>query len=145
MNKELWQKLEQLRHLPSCGHEELANFFEKEGIRFTTRDLTTWGPFWSARFSRFGETVHFPGWLADVFCVLAKEGSPKTICDPWAGIGFLVGALREACQPAKSLAFTQNHAEHELGKILVPEVGWQLGEPMWLLAFCQWVQGHIIR
>ena len=133
MNKELWQKFDQLRSLPFSGHEGLADYFQKEGIRFATKDLATWGQFFSARFGRSGEAVHVPEWLAGVFCTLAKEASPKTICDPWAGVGFLIEALREACQPEQALAFTQNHAQHELGKVLVPEVVWQLGEPLHLL------------
>jgi hypothetical protein len=133
MNKELWQKFDKLRGLPISGHEGLADYFQKEGIRFATKDLATWGQFFSARFGRSGGTVHVPGWLAGVFCDLAKEVSPKAICDPWAGAGFLLEALREACRPERALAFTQNQVEHELGKVLVPEVGWQLGEPLRLL------------
>lgn len=133
MNKELWQKFDQLRSLPFSGHEGLADFFRKEGIRFASKDLATWGQFLFARFGRSGGEVHVPEWLAGVLCALAKEASPKIICDPWAGVGFLIEALREACQPERALAFTQNQAAFELGKVLVPEVGWQLGEPLHLL------------
>lgn len=133
MNKELWQKFDQLRSLPFSGHEGLADYFQKEGVRFATKDFATWGQFFSARFGRAGGEAHVPEWLAGVFCALAKETSPKTICDPWAGAGFLVEALREACQPVQALAFTRNQAQFELGKVLVPEVNWQLGEPLLLL------------
>lgn len=133
MNKELWQKLDRLRSLPFSGHEGIADYFQKEGIRFATKDLATWGQFLSARFGRSAGAIHVPEWLAEVFCTLAKEVSPKTICDPWAGAGFLVEALREACQPVQAFAFTKSQAEFEFGKVLVPEVNWQLGEPLLLL------------
>ncbi len=133
MNKELWQKFEQLHNLPFSGHEGLADYFRKEGIRFAAKDFNTWRHFLSARFGRAGGEVDVPEWLAGVFCDLAKETSPKTICDPWAGAGFLVEALREACSPEQSLAFTQNQASFDLGTVLVPEVAWQLGEPLHLL------------
>ena len=133
MNKELWTKLDLLRDSLFGGHEGLADYFQKEGIRFAAQDLATWAQFISARFGRSGGEVHVPEWLAGVFCALAKEASPKTICDPWAGLGFLIGALREACLPEQALAFTQNHAGLELGQVLVPEVGWQHGEPLCLL------------
>lgn len=133
MNKELWQKFDQLRRLPLSGHEGLAEFFQKERMRFTFKDLPTWGQFMSARFGRSGGQAHVPEWLAGVICTLAKEVSPKTIFDPWAGVGFLIGSLREMCRPNQAIAFTQNHAEYELGKVLVPEIGWQLGEPFRLL------------
>ena len=133
MNQELWQKFDKLRSFPFSGHEGLAEFFKKEGIRFAPRDLGTWGKFFAARFGRSGGTVHVPEWLAEVFCALAKDVSPKSICDPWAGAGFLVEVLREACQPKEALAFTQTQAENDLGKVLVPEISWQLGEPLRLL------------
>jgi uncharacterized coiled-coil protein SlyX len=133
MNKELWQKLDQLRSLPFSGNEGLADFCEKEGIRFATKDLSTWGQFFSARFGRSGGAVIVPEWLAEVFCTLAKEVSPKTICDPWAGVGFLVETLREACQTAQAFALTKLQDEFGLGNVLVPEVSWQLGEPLHLL------------
>jgi hypothetical protein len=133
MNQELWQKFDKLRTLPFSGHEGLAEFFQKEGIRFAPKDLGTWAKFFSARFGRSGGTAQVPEWLSRVFCALAKDVSPKAICDPWAGAGFLLEALREACQPEQALAFTQIQVEHELGKVLVPEVSWQLGEPLRLL------------
>ena len=133
MNKVLWQKLDLLRSMPFREHEGLADYFQKEGIRFAKEDLATWGQFFSARFGPAGGEAYFPEWLAGVFCTLAKDASPKTICDPWAGTGFLVEALRETCQPQQAVAFTQNQAAHELGRVLVPDVSWQLGEPLGLL------------
>jgi len=133
MNNELWQKFDKLRSLPFIELEELAEYFQNEGIRFASKDLATWEQFLSTRFMGSGGTVHVPEWLAGVFCALATEVSPKTICDPWAGVGFLVETLREACHPEQALGFTQNKAKYELGKVLVPEVSWQLGEPLRLL------------
>ena len=133
MNQELWKKFDKLRSLPFSGSEGLAEFFQKEGVRFSPSDLGTWGQFFAARFGRAGGESHVPEWLAGVFGALAKDGSPKSICDPWAGTGFLVEVLREACQPNEAMAFTPNQAEHDLGKVLVPKVNWQLGQPMHLL------------
>ena len=133
MNKGLWQIFDKLRGLSFSGHEELAEFFQKEGVRFASKDLAIWGQFFSARLGRYGGEVHVPEWLVSVFSAIAQEASPKNICDPWAGIGFLIEALREACQPEQALAFTQNHEQHELGKVLVPEVRRQVGEPLHLL------------
>jgi hypothetical protein len=133
MNQELWKTFDKLRTLPFSGSEGLAEFFQKEGVRFSPSDLGTWGQFFAARFGRGAGTVHVPEWLAGMFGALAKDASPESICDPWAGTGFLVEVLREACQPKEALAFTQNQAEHDLGKVLVPEVSWQLGEPLCLL------------
>ncbi len=132
MNQELWKKFDKLRGI-SAGSEGLAEFFQQEGVRFFASDLATWGQFLSGRFGRAGGMLHVPEWLTGVFAALAKDVSPKAICDPWAGVGFLVGVLREACQPKVAVAFTQNHDEHAIGSVLVPEAKWQLGEPLQLL------------
>jgi hypothetical protein len=132
MNQDLWKKFDKLRGT-SAGSEGLAEFFQQEGVRFSAGDLATWGHFISGRFGRAGGMLNVPEWLAGVFASLAKDVFPKAICDPWAGVGFLVGVLRETCQPKVAVAFTQNHAEHAIGNVLVPEVKWQLGEPIHLL------------
>ncbi len=134
MNKELWQKFAQ-SHKASSGFEGLADFVRNERIRFTSKDLATWGQFFVKRFGRTGGefNVHIPEWLAGVFCTLAKEASAKTICDPCAGVGFLIEVLREECQPEQALAFEQNKTVYGLGEVLVPEVRWQLGDPLPLL------------
>lgn len=128
MNKELWQKLDKLRAGQHAAHNELASFLVTENIQYATKDLATWQQFLATRFGRAGAGSYLPAWLVDAMCALAQRAAPKSICDPWAGLGFLVAGLREACLPERALAFTQNPAEQELGRILVPRVEWHLGE-----------------
>lgn len=139
MNKELWQKLDQLRKLP-LRKQGLADFFRKEGIRFNSKDLATWrqfllasGQVLSVDIFRSMGIFYVPESLAEVFCALAKEASPKIICDPWASVGFLIETVREACQPEQAVAFQENHGAHEIGEVLAPEVNWQLGKPLDLI------------
>src|SRR5689334_24469387 len=132
MSQELWMKFDKLRGIPA-GSEELAKFFQEEGLRFSARDLATWGQFVAGRFGRGSGMLHVPEWLAGVFVALAKDASPNSICDPWAGLGFLVGVLREACQPEVTIALTPKYDEHVIGAVLVPEAKWRLGEPLQLL------------
>src|SRR5438876_2398340 len=133
MNQQLWEKFDKLRASPFTGHEGLAEFFQKEGIRFAAKDLSVWSKFFAGRFGRSEGTIHVPEWLVEVFCLLAKEAAPRTICDPWAGAGFLVEAIREQCRPDQALAFTPVQAIHELGGVLVPRAEWKLGDPLLLL------------
>jgi hypothetical protein len=133
MTDQLWNTLNKLRSSPLSKPEEIAEFFEKEGIRFAPQDVATWGQFFASRYGRAGGMFQIPEWLAEVFRALAKESSAERICDPWAGIGFLVAILREACQATAAFAFTQDHAGYALGKVLVPQVNWHLGEPLQLL------------
>lgn len=116
--------------------KELAEFIKSNNISFSTSDLSLWSMFMSivdSRLSRGGGLYYTPEWLVAVFVELSKEISPKSICDPWATFGFLVGILNETCHPKQAFAFTQNQDEHALGKLIVPKANWQLGEPLQLL------------
>lgn len=134
MNERLRETLNKLRGVELRGPEELANFLKREGVQFSGDDLSTWGWFLTSRFGRYAGTFQVPDWLAAVFRRLIEDSSPKSICDPWAGIGFLIGVLRETPGVRESLAHTQNQSEFELGKILVPQVSWQLGDPLNLVS-----------
>ncbi|MDQ3668388.1 MAG: hypothetical protein M3410_17800 [Acidobacteriota bacterium] len=134
MNKRLRETLDKLRGVELRGPEELATFIEREGIQFSGDDLSTWGWFLTSRFGRHAATSQVPDWLSSVFRKLIEDRSPTTICDPWAGIGLLIGVLRETPGVKESLAFTQNQSEFVLGKTLVPQAIWQLGEPLNLLS-----------
>src|ERR1700687_4365126 len=137
MNQELWNKFEKLRDSPWSGLDGLAEFFQKEGVRFESGDLVTGGQFLDSRIGSKDEVVSVPEWLAEVFRALVKDTSPKAICDPWAGIGFLIATLCEECHPLEAFALTWNSVNHALGKTLVPQVKWQLGEPLSLLESAQ--------
>ena len=133
INEKLRKTLSKLKGVQFHRPEELAEFLRKEDVRFSAHDLIALGHILATRFGRSAGTLHVPEWLAGVFSALIEGASPKTICDPWAGIGFLVGVLREASRPEEAVAFTPNQGEHALGKVLVPEADWQVGDPLHLL------------
>jgi hypothetical protein len=133
MNDKLWKTFDKLRGSELRGPDNLAEFFRKEGVTFSTEDLATWGKFLAARFGPAGGMHYIPEWLAGAFVALARDVSPKTICDPWAGIGFLIAVLHEGCQPREAAALTQNRGDYAIGSVLVPEIHWELGEPLQLL------------
>jgi len=133
MNKNLIQRFDRLNSMPFTGYEGLADYFSKEGICFISNDLTDWKTFFAARLGMAGGTIIVPEWLIEVFCVIAKDISPKRICDPWAGTGFLIEMLRDRCQSENAIAFTRYATEQELWEILAPKVNWQLGESIPLL------------
>ena len=130
MNQELWEKFDKLRASPLSGHEGLADFFRKEEIRFAPKIFPLGESSSPVGSARSGGTIHVPEWLMEVFRLLAKDAAPRTICDPWAGAGFLLKAIREECSPERALAFTQFQSIYELGKVLVPRAEWKLGDPL---------------
>jgi hypothetical protein len=65
--------------------------------------------------------------------VLAKipEGqSVSHVCDPWAGLGELLANVGEFTHASKALAVTQGEVEFTIGKALVTEAEWKLGDPL---------------
>ncbi len=113
--------------------EEFAEFLKKEKAEFSADDLIAFGYILTTRIHRSEGQFYVPEWLARAFASLAEGISPKTICDPWAGIGFLAAVLQEASGAIETLAITQNTGEHTLGKVLVPQADWQLGDPLLVL------------
>ena len=69
-----------------------------------------------------------------MFSALAKERVVNALCDPWAGIGSLIGAMQEATQAKITLAFASNMSNAVLGKVLVGNAEWQIGSPIDLLS-----------
>lgn len=133
INENLWNVLDKLRGAEFRGPEELATFLKTEHVRLSSDDLNAIGRFLATRFGRSGGVFYVPEWLAGVFAALTEGVSPKTICDPWAGIGFLIGLLLEASNPRETLAFTPIQGEFTLGKMLVPGANWHVGDPLRLL------------
>src|SRR5712692_3419144 len=129
MNEKQLKLLDKLRGSELRSPEELAELLKKENIQFSAKDLSFWGMILATRF-RYGGIAHVPEWLAEVFCVLSTADSAKAICDPCAGVGILIGILREATQATEAIAGTRNQLEYSLGKVLVPEATWKLGDPL---------------
>jgi len=119
-----------LQGLEFRGPSELADYLKKENAVFTSRDLIVFGRILATRFGRYGGMCSVPEWLAGAFSAIAGDTAAQTICDPWPGIGLLLGALRESAKAKTTLAFTQNSGEMALGKVLLPQAEWKLGDPV---------------
>lgn len=132
-SEKLWKILDKLRGVDFRRPEEFAEFLKKEDAHFSADDLIAFGYILTTRIHRSEGRFYVPEWLARVFAALAEGVSPRTICDPWAGIGFLVAVLREASGVSEAMAITQDSGEHALGKVLVPRADWQLGDPLLVL------------
>lgn len=77
--------------------------------------------------------VYVPQMLIQVVPKILEGRPAKVVCDPWAGLGVLLATVQDATHGTKSLAFTKNTGEFELGRVLVSTLEWQLGEPLQLL------------
>ena len=68
----------------------------------------------------FGDRGVFPvpPLLLPIVSALVKDRHPKTICDPWAGIGTLLATVRETTEAPTAIAIVENEADFSLGKVL---------------------------
>ena len=82
-------------------------------------------------FGRYAGSTHYiPPLLLQVFAKILEGQSVSLVCDPWAGFGELLANVGEFSRAPKALAFTQGEAEFTIGKALVPEAEWKLGDPL---------------
>jgi hypothetical protein len=132
-DKRVWEIADRLRGREFRGPEHVAAFLQAEHAELSASELIALGYILVTRFGRYMATTYVPEWLAGAVTSLLKGSSPKTICDPLAGIGVLIGVLREALSPQTALALTWNTSEMQLGKVLVPQADWRIGNPVALL------------
>lgn len=84
----------------------------------------------------FGDRGVFPvpPLLLPIVSALVKDRHPKTICDPWAGIGTLLATVRETTEAPTAIAIVENEADFSLGKVLVNSADWKVGDPLDILS-----------
>jgi len=122
--------ISKLKGVEFRGPDEFADYLKKENAAFTSRDLIVYGPILATRFGGNGGMFSVPEWLADAFSEIVGDTPVQTICDPWPGIGLLLGALHQSTKAKTALAFTQNSGVMALGKVLLPQAEWKLGDPV---------------
>ncbi|MCY2994355.1 MAG: N-6 DNA methylase [Planctomycetota bacterium] len=94
-----------------------------EGIPMTVDDVA----FILARIER--HTDHFvPRGVAEFIAKLIKPFAPKTILDPWAGMGFLAIPLKESLFPDKYEAYSKNPLHVQMWQQLEGTAGITLHE-----------------
>lgn len=126
--------LARLKGVEFRGPEELAEHLKKEGLEFSAHDLIAYGHLIATRFGRQSGTTPIPEWLAAVFSKLVEGTATKSICDPWAEVGILIGLLNSASKAQDSIAIARSLEEATLGRVLVPLVDWRVGDPLTLLS-----------
>ena len=134
MNPETWDKFDRIRGQSFRNAEELAAVLKKEAIHFSPSEFQAFSAFITDRFEHYEGSFPTPDWLIAVFSALAQGRTVNTICDTWAGIGLLIGVMKEATQAKTALAFVPNMSDAVLGKVLVENAEWQIGSPIDLLS-----------
>ena len=108
MDQELLAKLDKLRGTQLDSEEQLTILLQEISSTVSPADLPHTTNFLLSKLGfRGGGTHYVPEWLLWVFTALVKDVSPRTICDPWAGLGVLIGTIHSATRAKQGFAFGQ--------------------------------------
>lgn len=134
MNVETQQKLNKLREIGISNVEELTTALQKEDIHFSPTEFSALGRTITTTFEKNNNIFPIPEWLATVFSTLVQGRTANTICDPYARIGLLIGIMQETTKAKSTIAFTPMDFEAIIGKVLVDNAEWRVGNSINLLS-----------
>lgn len=134
MNRDIWNIFDEMRS-SGKGFEPtiFADRISELGLSFSAAELPALTQSILKAFGGRGGEHFVPQLLTQVVTKILKGRSADVVCDPWAGLGVMLATIREATHSTKAFAFTQNTAEFTLGRVLVSNVEWELGEPLQLI------------
>jgi hypothetical protein len=137
MDQPLFEKIRELRnaiaHSQKINNEELSLKLKDIGLSISPDEIPNFFKKFSGIFDR-SEGFHFyPKALNDLISRLLTGQKTDIICDPWAGLGFSISTIQEITNPRKTLAFTLNENEANLGQKLIKNVEWKIGDPIELI------------
>ncbi len=71
-----------------------------------------------------------PSPVLSTIAALVQDRKASVICDPWAGAGTVIATVKEATGASHAFAVTPTAAAMALGKHLIPDANWQVGDPL---------------
>lgn len=134
MNADTQQKLNKLREIGVSSVEELTTALQKEDIHFSPSEFPSLGGAITTTFGISSGLSPFPEWLSLVYSTIIQGHPTNSICDPYAGIGLLIGIMQEATKAKSTIAFTPMDSEATIGKVLVDNAKWRVGDSINLLS-----------
>lgn len=134
MNAETQQKLNKLHEIGVSSVEELTRALQEKDIRFLPNELPALGGFITTTFGIGSGLSPFPEWLGTVFSTIVQGRIANSICDPYARIGLLIGIIQETTRAKSTIAFTPMNFEAIIGKVLVDNAEWGVGNSINLLS-----------
>ena len=131
---------EGLRKLIEQGHasgytdgKSILELLAKDDVQFSAEDSRDLRNLLAHGWGRTEPVPRIPDWLREVFAVLARKHSPMSICDPWAGMGFLIETISTATGAQRSYALSPNETDARIGRALTPGIDWTFFRPTELL------------
>lgn len=133
MNPETQQKLNKFHEIGISSVEELTRVIQEENINFSPDEFPALGKFIATTFGIRNDLLPFPEWLSTVFSTIVQGHAADSICDPFARIGLLIGIIQEITKAKSTISLTPMDSEAILGKTLVDDAEWGVGNSIDLL------------
>jgi hypothetical protein len=138
MKPELFNELRKLRNEIAHGRHpdptDVAERLRELGVSVSSSELPALIPTLLRAFGGYGGQYFVPQVLHQVLTDLVEGRSAQLVCDPWAGLGAVVASLQDATHAKKAIAITQDEAEAALGRVLVRNAEWRVGDPIAVLS-----------
>ncbi len=131
ISDELWKIADDLRRSGRLTIAEIIRIAKEHAIKITLDDVRQFAPLLGAH----SQWV-VPSTLVDVCVILAASAKPRSVLDPWAGVGSLIVPVAEATKADRAVAINPNREEVEAGVYLAGKanVAWRSDEPLSVLA-----------
>jgi len=131
-NQELLQRLRFLRNEIAHGihrpeGEVIAQQLQQLGVSVPTEDMQ-WFVADLLRGMHWHGEHYVPPVVVDVVRHCLEGSRAKLLLDPWAGVGVLAAAAKDATQAAHCIAYASSPGTLALARALVPQVDWRLTE-----------------
>lgn len=100
------------------------------GLRLDTPGALEWYPMLLRLLGHGAGPLHVPELAGRAMVQLIGDDRYRTVLDPSAGVGALLGSVLSALAGAKGHALTQMPQETVLGRALLPDCEWHVGDPI---------------
>ena len=138
MNDDLQKELRSIRN--EIAHSarqydipEIAARLSKLGVSFSASELPEIFSTIFGAFGPHGGEYFVPSQFLQAISALLAGRKAEVVCDPWAGYGFVLSAVYETTKPNKAIAFEKNEAAAKLGRVILRNSEWLIGNPLRLL------------
>ena len=124
-------KFRSAKQIPSP--EEVAEQIQKQDLAFAPGDVAEADGL-LCRSLGFRGLYPVPQMLLPIVSDLVRDCNCKSVCDPWASRGGLLGSVLQAANATTATAIVQNASDYAVGKVLLSTAHWHLGNPLEFIA-----------
>jgi hypothetical protein len=129
-NKDTLSAIASLRGMEFSSPEDLATYLKDRNAKFPWNYSKRIGPMLVTRIKNGSGGLSVPDWLSETFSEIIGNAEIGVICDPYPGIGLLLGALIESSNARKSIAISYYPGQTQLGEVIVPQIEWIQKNPV---------------